>query len=234
MEAQRNGGTRHQAVQPQAVRLQRLPAHESVANALREQILDGQLPPNSALRESDLCKAFDVSRHTVRSALHSLSFEGLVRQEAHRAAYIPLLIPADVEDIYEMRGILEREAVRRVAGNGEALASVREALDHLRDLGADAGWAEIRDADLDFHQRLVDGIGSERTSRAFTALRLELRLAFLQIRDELEDHAEILSQHEAIFAALEAGNAKRATQLLQRHLDKAATEIAVGVQRVTA
>lgn len=230
MEAHRNGGGRHQAVQPQAVRLERLPAHESVANALREQILAGQLPPNSALREGDLCKAFDVSRHTVRSALHSLSFEGLVRQEAHRAAYIPVLTPEDIKDIYEMRGILEREAVRRIAGDEQALAGVREALDHLRDLGGDANWAEIRDADLDFHQRLVEGIGNERATRTFTALRLELRLGFLQIRGELENHAEILSQHEAILDALYAGDTDRATELIQRHLDEAAEDISAGVK----
>src|ERR1700754_3282613 len=67
---------------------------DAAVEAIRDQILEGEVEPGTALREVDLCEVFGVSRATIRSALLNLSHEGLVRLEPHRGAIVPELAAA--------------------------------------------------------------------------------------------------------------------------------------------
>jgi DNA-binding GntR family transcriptional regulator len=208
--------------------LQAVSTVEALVAALREQILEGTLPPGTPLREADVCEAFNVSRHTVRTGLRALTHEGLVRHEANRGAFIPTLTPADVVDIYRLRTLIELEAVRSVSGDLEALRKPRETIERLRSLGPDVPWGVVRDCDLDFHDFLVNGLRSPRARQAFASLRNELRLCFLQVKDELSDAALIVRQHEAVLNHLERGNTDKALALMRVHLDEARDKICVG------
>jgi DNA-binding GntR family transcriptional regulator len=202
---------------------------QALVNELREQILSGRVMQGSILRENELCAAFNVSRHTVRSAVQALAFERLVRHERNRGAYVTQITGEDVREIFQIRALIEVEAVRLVAGNGRSLALARKAIDRLEELPDDAYWGEIRDADLAFHQAVVDEMGSNRMSSVFSGLRTELRLCFLQIREELSQKAIIVRQHRAILQQLERGNVKSAIGLIKSHLDDGRRNISARV-----
>jgi DNA-binding GntR family transcriptional regulator len=217
-----------QIARPQAVPLTRLSTVEAVVSALREQVLDGTLPAGSALREADICDAFAVSRHTVRTALQSLVHEGVLRHAANRGAYVPELSANDVRDVYRLRTLLELDAVRTLAGDHDALAPARAAIDALR-AAPDGDWGALRDADLAFHRSLIDALGSPRTSRTYASLISELRLCFLQVQREFEDHADIVGQHERLLELLESGDADGSVVYLREHLDTARDSIATSL-----
>jgi DNA-binding GntR family transcriptional regulator len=198
---------------------------EALTGALREQILDGRLPAGSALREADLCATFSVSRHTLRTALRALAHEGVVRLEANRGASVPRLNAQDVADLFALRTVLEVHAVRALAGDPSRRPPVELALRSLRDLGPDASWGEVRDADIAFHRALVDALGSQRISRTYGALATEVRLSFLQLQPEFEDARAVAAQHERIYSAVEAGDADLAERLLREHLETAVRDI---------
>lgn len=66
-----------------------VPLHAQLKTALQQQILAGGLAPGAALpSESALCKAFGVSRITVRRALADLDADGLVRRVAGRGTFV--------------------------------------------------------------------------------------------------------------------------------------------------
>ena len=60
-------------------RLARLSAVDALAEALRNRILEGDLPPGTPLREEALAGEYDVARHTLRSALRALRARGSSR-----------------------------------------------------------------------------------------------------------------------------------------------------------
>src|ERR671924_53620 len=66
--------------------LHRTSTVDALADALRREILDGELPAGARLRERELCEAYGVARHSLRAALRSLASDGLVRIEPHRGA----------------------------------------------------------------------------------------------------------------------------------------------------
>ena len=87
-------------------------AQDLVLETLREAILDSVLPPGARLRQEDLAAAFQTSRIPVREALRALEYEGLARSEPHRGFTVTALDGDEIEEIYELRSVLEAHAIR--------------------------------------------------------------------------------------------------------------------------
>lgn len=85
---------------------------DSVVAMIREAIIGGEYRPGDRLTISSLSQRFDVSTMPVRSALAQLERDGLVALHAHRGAVITELSVAEIDEIYEMRCLLESLAIR--------------------------------------------------------------------------------------------------------------------------
>lgn len=83
-----------------------------VANALRHQIQEGQLPPGEWLREVRICAEFGVGRSIARTALRTLADDGLVHIEENRGAYVAATTVQEVFDLFEVRAGLYGVAAR--------------------------------------------------------------------------------------------------------------------------
>lgn len=79
----------------------------SVTTILRQAILKGDLKPNERLVQADIADQLGVSRMPVREALKTLELEGLVSLEPHKGAIVNSLTLEDIDEIYELRTILE-------------------------------------------------------------------------------------------------------------------------------
>jgi len=148
---------------------------EQVADALRARILRGELPPGTRLREVGLAESLGVARNTVREGVRRLEAEGLVTHRIHRGAVVATLAQPDIHEIFEIRRFVEFEALRRcTAAAAEVLT--RLAVDMVTSV-PDSEPAQIVDADMHFHQALVDSLGNQRLSAFFANTLAELRIA---------------------------------------------------------
>jgi DNA-binding GntR family transcriptional regulator len=86
----------------------------SITDALRHDIVFGRLKPRERLVEEELSERFSVGRHVVRAALEELDRMGLVRRRQNRGAVVSDYSPEEVDELYEIRAILQREAARRI------------------------------------------------------------------------------------------------------------------------
>ncbi|MDX1425090.1 MAG: GntR family transcriptional regulator [Kiloniellales bacterium] len=89
-------------------------SESDVVERIREAIIFGRLRPRERLVEEELSERFNVSRHTIRSALVSLEQIGLVTRRPNRGVVVRDLSVQEVEELYEMRAILQAEAARRI------------------------------------------------------------------------------------------------------------------------
>ena len=78
-----------------------------VAERLRAQIVAGELPSGSKLRQVEIARRFGVSTTPVREALAALQREGLVRLHPQRGAVVFVPTVADLREHYEIRAALE-------------------------------------------------------------------------------------------------------------------------------
>jgi DNA-binding GntR family transcriptional regulator len=87
--------------------------HAFVLQTLRRSILDGDLAGGTRLVQSEIAEALGVSATPVREALRDLAAEGLIRLDAHRGGVVHALSLKELEEIFQLRSMLEPEALRR-------------------------------------------------------------------------------------------------------------------------
>lgn len=95
----------------------RTPAERTVrqiVQVLEEDIVLGQLHPKERLIEDDLMARFEAKRHVVRQALSELDRMGLAERPPNRSVAVKDLKPAEVEQIYAMRTLLETAAANQM------------------------------------------------------------------------------------------------------------------------
>src|SRR5690349_12758377 len=101
--------TRHSAP---STGIPRTSLSSAVAEKLREKILRGEIQEGDQLRQDAIAQEFAVSRIPVREALRQLEAEGLITIVPHRGAVVPLLSTEEIEELFEMRAILEPVVLR--------------------------------------------------------------------------------------------------------------------------
>lgn len=92
-----------------------LPVRGKVYDYLKTAILTGRLNPGEKLTEEHLAKTIGVSRTPVREALHKLESEGLIKPRNKRGFSVSGDSREEVEDLFEIRSILEGYALRLVS-----------------------------------------------------------------------------------------------------------------------
>jgi DNA-binding GntR family transcriptional regulator len=204
------------------VRIATVSTVEAAANAIRDLILDGELPAGARLRENDFAERLGVARHSFRAATQILIGEGLLRREPNRGVQVPVFSQADVEDIFKLRAALEVEASRLVIEAGSVPAAASAAVTALSGLAADAPWSDVVQPDLRFHRAIIDGAGSMRLQRAYHGLQSEIVLCMVQLQPAYEHPAQVAAEHEGLLDAIKARDTERAEKLWRTHLDDAA------------
>jgi len=195
----------------------------AIREALRNAIIDRRLAPGTKLSESEVGALFDVSRTVARAALQMLAFEGLVKTERNRGAFVSNPSPDEATQIFASRRLIEPGIV--AAAIGRISASDREMfrrqLDeesrYMNQRGPAARRAEIK-ASGDFHLLLASVAGNAILQKFMDELvaRSSLVIALYgQSGVSSCGHAE----HSEILDALEKGDAKRAVALMIHHID---------------
>ena len=198
---------------------------DALAEALRRTILDGGLEPGARLREVEYAERFDVARNTFRAATRQLIHEGLLRHSPNRGVHVPSLEKQDIEDVFRVRAALETEAVRTIIERKLRPTAALQAVEVLSALEDEAPWRAVVDADVRFHQALVDATGSPRLARAYTAVRAEITLCMIQLRPHYDRPAQVAAEHAALIAPILAFDVVGAEQELRTHLREAAANL---------
>jgi len=193
---------------------------QSVYRELFNRILTGELPPGSVVSEKQLADLLGVSRTPVHNAVLQLVKDGLVTQRANHRPVIGRVSEADVEEIFDMRRLLEGDAARRAASRMDraTLARLRAAADDLARNGQRAGalarWADFDDL---FHDAIAAACGSSRLAADIQRYRMvHHALNRLRMTEDLIPQA--LQEHVAILSALEARDPERAAAAMDEHL----------------
>jgi DNA-binding GntR family transcriptional regulator len=84
----------------------------AVADKLRDQIIRGEIVDGGQLRQDAIATQYRVSRVPVREALRQLEAEGLITILPNRGAIVPALSPADIEELFAIRALLEPEILK--------------------------------------------------------------------------------------------------------------------------
>lgn len=192
-----------------------------VADALREQVVSGELKPGTRLSEERFRERYGVSRSTLREAFQLLIRERLLVHELSRGVFVRQLSRQDVADLYEVRRIVECAAVRRITSLTPAgLRRIAAAVSEGQAAAAEYAWDAVGAASIRFHEALVALAGSERLDVMMSGVLAEFRLAYAHMGDAWP-HAAYLKRHVEIAEALRLGEIELAESRLHAYLVEA-------------
>ncbi len=152
-------------------------------DAIKKWILDGECEPGQRLVEEELARRVGVSRTSIRDGLRRLAADGLVRIEASRGTFVMELDAPQVDEVFQLRAILEGHGAGLAARQGsgdqfDALARIAEEIDEMlvrRDLAESALYAQFQSSNTRFHLALLEASGSLRLqSMARTLIEVPL------------------------------------------------------------
>jgi DNA-binding GntR family transcriptional regulator len=135
-----------------------IPLRKQVYERLRTALRAGDYPPSKRLTEVGLARELGVSRTPVREALGLLSKEGLLTALPHGGYKVPSLGAQDVEEVLEIRRLLEPYAASQAAKNAtrDGVAGMYEAVEKEKQHLMDAEASVFAEAHRAFRQHLFD------------------------------------------------------------------------------
>ena len=196
---------------------------DQVYQTLRGHLRDGTIVSGQPLQEVQLAEKLGVSRTPVREALTRLASEGLLASDG-RSFVVPSLSLEDVDDIYEVRFLLEPAAMRRVAELTPA-AAVRAPIDEA--LAAASAAYKSNDADafresnIRFRNAWIALVPNRRLVRAIEQYADHMmRIRALTLGDQ-KVRTIVIKGLKRIAEALAAGNGDAAAAAMRDHLGEA-------------
>ncbi len=200
---------------------------EQVYAELKAQMHDFRLVPGDRFSEAELGARLGVSRTPVREALFRLRNEGLLDVESKSGWFVRPIDFGKLEELYDLRVILESASVQRLCALSEPppaldelkrhwLVPVAERLQDGREVGA---------LDEAFHATLVRAAGNEELARVHwdvtERIRVIRRLDFTRA-DRID---ATYAEHAKILRSILQRKAQQADLLLKTHIEQSKAEV---------
>ncbi|MFF7814538.1 GntR family transcriptional regulator [Streptomyces roseolus] len=186
-----------------------------VLEAIKHDILTGGLRPGQALVEAELAARFGVSKTPVREALKTLAGSGLVVMNQYKGVTVRMVDADMARAVYDVRLLLEPEAVRRTVASGASLDAAHEALA----LAAEAEDPAQRSlANRAFHRALYLPCGNPLLGRMLDEVRDQAALVSTVAWAAVPSWEREAAEHDEILRLAAAGDADGARRAVHAHI----------------
>ena len=191
-------------------------AHQAYT-ALRKDILTCELDPGSTIAQSQLVKRYDFGLTPVREALKRLEQEGYVQSIPRFGYLITPITLKDVEDLYDLRLILEQSAVRMAIqrASDEQLAQIQQKATFTYKFKNRLSYLQFLEHNISFHVSIALASGNRKLAEMLANVLNEMTRIFnlgLDLRDSAE---EMRNEHILLAAALVQRDIQSAEQIVQ-------------------
>jgi DNA-binding GntR family transcriptional regulator len=203
------------------------PLRDKVVDELRRRIIECDYAPGHRLTEGRLADDFGVSRNPVREAIRVLEREGFLIALPRRGAVVASISAQDIEDIFDVRLSLEVLAAQLAAQRSDA-AGHATLSGLIAEAAAASTVAELARLNTAFHAEICRL--SQNTLLISLLESLHDRLQWIYRQSAEVRAPDSWTEHEALAAAICAGDAEAAAHAAHTHV-LAARQSALAVAR---
>jgi DNA-binding GntR family transcriptional regulator len=194
---------------------------DEITQTLRAAVISGELRPGVVYSAPSLAAQFGVSATPVREAMLDLAKEGLIDVVRNKGFRVTELSGRDLDDLCQLRALIEVPTVRRIAGTGADPAVIQR----LRELAAGIEDAAHRHdlithvtLDMEFHLGLLALVGNPHLVETVRSLRARSRIYGLRSLAERDELVPSSREHAELLDLIAAGDAEGAERLMDRHI----------------
>jgi DNA-binding GntR family transcriptional regulator len=199
---------------------------DAVYEQLKTAIVELRIPPGAPLREAEIAQGLSVSKTPVREALGRLEQDGLVTLNSFRSALVTEYTARDLQEIYELREIIEVAAARAAAESmsDKGLADLGRIASECVRLNAEGGGGGAGDAPelvqliSEFDTVLYEEVSNRRIRAILDNLAAHLaRIGRLTTEIPGRIDASV-REHAQIYEAIERRDPDTASRFMREHI----------------
>lgn len=192
-----------------------------VYETLKQRIINDALAPGEPINEAILSKELKMSKTPIREALQQLEREGFIENIPGRGNFVSRISIQDVRETFEIRQILEGEAIKRVAlrHDPERLEAIQKAFESSEQSSHGSPSRHFRSGDQ-IHAFIFESIGNRRLMEIYRRLQDHIvrhRIHFFS-NSHVGRSEESYREHLEILDALAAQDPARCEQAIKTHL----------------
>jgi DNA-binding GntR family transcriptional regulator len=197
---------------------------------IMEMLLSGDLKPGMSLSELSLAKKFGITTAPVREAMHKLSRLGIFTKPARRKWQFVKLDPDRINDLFDLRDLLERYALKRYFAKAKPpvapFLELMAAMENLKKSGT-VSLRDLTKIDWNVHQTILKASGNSYLADSFQLAIFATQTQGYNYSDAATQRRAILSveAHLRLLATIVAGDAPLSLKLLSQHLKTARTDL---------
>jgi DNA-binding GntR family transcriptional regulator len=195
-----------------------------------QNIINGEYSPASRIDPKDICRLLNISQMPVRDALEKLEERGWIVKYPQRGTYIKKVSYSDLKEMYQVRTMIEAEAIRNIIENGsdEQFEQLKFFVDKNEEAIIAKDLEEYAKYDTAFHRYVVEATENSRIISMYNTVMSQTRYYFLVLiwssdvvrKHNIMDLKNIPVSHKSLYEAISARDCDRAGELIRLHLRK--------------
>lgn len=212
--------------------------YEQTYQALRANILSGDLAPGDRVVETQLAQQLHVSRTPIREAVRQLQQEGLVVVDGSGGLRVTAISVADAVYLYDCRMALEQLSVVSACQqvNSDQLQTLEQYVIQAEALTAEPSpqlsSSQLLELDYQFHRSIAEISGNKWLVTLLDQVFDKMTLLRIQTTRHNPEVLEVRIEHRQIYEAIAQRNPDQAVQAIQQHLAASKARVVQEVQQI--
>jgi DNA-binding GntR family transcriptional regulator len=198
------------------------PIWETIADKLKEDIMNGIYIPGERLRENELAEKYASSKTPVKEALRYLEGIGFVEIVPYTMTLVKKMNREEVSDLYSIESVLEGLAARRATSHlsGSQISRMEKYIEQLEENYRENNHVRHEKANIDFHSVIWRASESLKLQELINSIRQQLQRFRAVTRRYPERFADLVADHRKILEVLVQGDPEKAEMVVRRHFER--------------
>ena len=191
----------------------------TVYNNLKKRIINDTLKPLEPLNERIISQKLNISKTPVREALQQLEKEGFVENIHNRGYFISRITAHDLRELYEIREMIECEAVK--------LFVLRAKSEKLKFEFPEFNQKQnshrlLKDSDR-IHNIIIEGLDNKKLNAIYASLQEHVQRLQMHFVSQFDKTRLQISheEHKKIYDAIKNKDSEKAEEAMRIHLRNA-------------
>ncbi len=189
--------------------------------AIRDKIIQGEIPPGESVKELDLAKEFNISRTPIREVLKKLESRGLLSYEKNKGMIVPILDNQSIAELFVIREVLEGTAAALAAkyATDEEISVLKDMVEE--DLKRMEDPTMLARTNKLFHDTINHIAHNSYLLKFYSLLNESMSLLGKTSLSNPTRAQKTLKQHHKIVEAIEKRDPELAKSLAKEHVKSA-------------
>jgi DNA-binding GntR family transcriptional regulator len=204
-------------------------ASARIYSDLRSELVSLQRRPGEAISEAEIALSYGVSRTPVREAILKLADEGLVEIFPQSGIFVSRIPMAALPETIVIRRALEETTARLAAEHATSsqILVLHSILQRQREADTAKDNNAFHQADETFHATIAEVAKYPGIWKLIQQVKIHVDRYRLLTLPQLGRMAQVIAEHEAILAAIEAHDPAGAGIAMEKHLEMLLIHISV-------